>query len=431
MKALSIFDWQRLAVDEPAGWRLMLEERLATCLQKTNTSVLSASLMDAYGPGSAGWESSAGPLAGVPYAVKDLFDVKAVPTHASSVLPQLLNKSAELDSELVQVMLALGASCVAKTQMNEFAYGLSGENPHYGHCPHPLLEGCLSGGSSSGSAHMVAAGYLPVAFGTDTGGSIRLPAAWCGLYGIRWVPQYLMQGGFPLAPSFDTLGWFTRSPQEMAYMLQAWFGRDPAQAADAPNGTQATKAAPGAVFLPEALLQSETLAKTRALAEKMGLSFEGDFGELLELLPRCQFAFNVLQSREALVIHEAWLAESGSLYDPAVRARIERARDWTDADVAAAQATVLATKAWFAQYFDKHDFLAMPVCPAPSVPSAEAKPELREQTLQLTTPASIAGLPALTVPVWLDAQRSVGIQFIFKSTAPEVPLSILKLCDNI
>ncbi|MEM7791640.1 MAG: amidase, partial [Verrucomicrobiota bacterium] len=216
---LNLEDWQKLAANDPAIWKVKAREALQDCINKTNTSVVSSDL-------SEDLEITEGPLAGVPYGLKDLFDFAGVPTHNSSVFPELLDKSVEVDSDLVQKLKAMGASCAAKTQMNEFAYGLSGENPHYGDCPHPRLKDCLSGGSSSGSAHIVAAGYLPLAFGTDTGGSIRVPAAWCGIYGIRWVPGYSMKGAFPLAESFDTMGWFTRSAAEMVTVLKAWFDNE-------------------------------------------------------------------------------------------------------------------------------------------------------------------------------------------------------------
>lgn len=416
MKILNIAGWQALASSQPEDWQRLLLENIGECIGDTATSVISASLADSCTVGS-------GILAGVPFAVKDLFDVAGLPSHSSSIIPELVNRRAEVSAEIVDRMHALGASCAAKTQMNEFAYGLSGENPHYGDCVHPFLENCLSGGSSSGSAHAVSAGYLPLAFGTDTGGSIRLPAAWCGIYGIRWTPHYLMGGGFPLAPSFDSMGWFTRTGEDMVVMLKAWFGQS--------LGTRKGSIFRGQYFLPDDIVLPETHRVVDRYLPKLGLSEIDGVEELRAMLPQCQKAFNVLQSREAYAIHEKRLDEHAALYDPQVRARILRAREWTRGDIAEAGETSRRVRTWFDFYFETHDFLAMPICPGPSVPAGEAKPELREQTLQLTTPASLAGLPALTVPVWLDTRRSVGIQFIFKETSPVVPLAILDLCENI
>ena len=415
MKTLTIREWQALAVSDPKGWKQTLAAAIADCIEKNGTSVISATMLDACEPTPGG-------LSGVPYAVKDLFDVAGKPSHNSSILPKLLEHPADKSADLVKRMAELGGSCAVKTQMNEFAYGLSGENPHYGDCAHPHLEGCLSGGSSSGSAHAVAAGYLPLAFGTDTGGSIRLPAAWCGIYGIRWSPHYFMEGGFPLAPSFDAMGWFTKTNEDMALMLQVWFR----QSVDVVDHTLR-----GGYFLPEEMMSPETYEAVDRFVQRLKLSEIDECSSLHALLAKSQKAFNVLQSREALAIHEKWLEHSAALYDPQVKARILRAREWSDAEITQADETVVLVRRWFSKYFENHDFLAMPICPGPSVPVGEANPELREQTLQLTTPASLAGLPALTVPIWLDSARTVGVQFIFKEVAPAVPAAILELCKSI
>jgi len=409
--------WQQLAKADPQAWLASVRDGLARCGERTGTSVLSANLADRE-------PQRKGPLAGVPCAVKDLFNFQGTPAHCSSVLPPLLNQPAPADSELVTRLRSLGASCVAKTQMNEFAYGLSGENPHYGDCPHPRLRGCLSGGSSSGSAYLVATGCLPLAFGTDTGGSIRLPAAWCGLYGIRWTPGYHMQGAFPLAPSLDTMGWFTSGAGDMITVLRAWFGLPPLQR----NPTAA--AVKGALLNPHALLAGEVRHAVGKQAAALGISEAGETAELEALLPACNHAFNVIQSREAFAVHKSWLSSFAHLYDPAVRACIERGAHWNSGDIGTADSTAQRVKKWFADWFRSNDYLAMPVCPEPAIPPAQATPGLRENTLQLTAPASLAGLPALTIPVWLDSKRTVGIQFIFASVDARVPLSLLQLCEN-
>jgi amidase/aspartyl-tRNA(Asn)/glutamyl-tRNA(Gln) amidotransferase subunit A len=418
MNGTHIQEWQSLAKRDGSLWRQSVEANLAECIQKTDTSVLSAQTTDT---AKAVPELDTA-LAGVPYAVKDLFDVVGHPTHASSVLPNLLQGQPSCDAQIVQHMQHLGAHCVAKTQMNEFAYGLSGENPHYGDCPHPKLAGCLSGGSSSGSAHTVAGGYLPLAFGTDTGGSIRLPSAWCGIYGIRWAPGYFTEGALPLAPSFDTIGWFTRSAEEMATVIRAWFELESAPALTPLRG---------AAFFPEDLVSAEAHSAMLAFSDQFGLQVDAKMPTLRALLEPCQLAFNTLQSQEAYHLHRDWLAAYDPLYDPVVKERILRGQAWSEAELASAQQTLTRVRAWFDQYFETHDYLAMPICPGPSIPVAEATPKLREQTLQLTTPTSLAGLPALSVPVWIDSERSVGIQFIFKNVGPTTPLALLDLCSNI
>ena len=127
----------------------------------------------------------AGALAGVPYLLKDLFAVGGVPTRAGASFTPSPLCAPKADGRMVQSLKAAGAALAGKTHLHEFAYGLTGENAHYGDVEHPAHPDRTSGGSSSGSAAAVAAGIVPFAIGTDTGGSVRVPAAFCGLYGLR------------------------------------------------------------------------------------------------------------------------------------------------------------------------------------------------------------------------------------------------------
>ena len=230
-----------------------------------------------------------------------------------------------------------------------------------------------------------------------------------------------MEGGFPLAPSFDTMGWFTRTAEEMAQVILSWFD---GESFDQPSGVH------GTFFLPEDMVAADTYAALKNAAKRWGIPESELAAELKSILPACQKAFNILQSREAYIIHQDWLDAHGSLYDPVVKDRIERAKIWKEEEVERALATWDTVRVWFNRYFESYDFLAMPGSPGPSIPRSEATPELRENTLRLTTPASIAQKPALTIPVWLDGHRSVGMQFIFKDTSPEVPLALLEQCKS-
>ena len=405
---------QKCFIEDYNEWSRLIDNSLKECIDKTGTSVISQLIQ-------INKKNTDGPLMGVPYAVKDLFDVCGFPSRNSSVLPEF-NACATKNSAIIERMSQLGATCVAKTQMNEFAYGLTGENPHFGNCRHPLLKNCLSGGSSSGSAYLVAADYLPLSFGTDTGGSIRLPAAWCGVYGIRWAPGYFLKGAFPLAPSFDTMGWFSASDKDMTHTLRAWFNHDSANSTRELNGCS---------ILPKHLLEIESFDHLSAVLSHLEIKQLTNSDSFEALLSKCQFAFNVLQSVEAYAIHEKFIDKRMDAYDPQVMSRILRARKWTPADISKANLYKNKITNWFNDFFETYDFLVMPVSPTASVPLKDANSSLREMTLQLTTPASLSGLPALTVPVWLDEKRSIGLQFIFKKVEPKIPLAIVELCKNI
>lgn len=405
---------QKCFIEDYNEWSCLIDNSLKECIDKTGTSVISQLIQ-------INKKNTDGPLMGVPYAVKDLFDVCGFPSRNSSVLPEF-NACATKNSAIIERMSQLGATCVAKTQMNEFAYGLTGENPHFGNCRHPLLKNCLSGGSSSGSAYLVAADYLPLSFGTDTGGSIRLPAAWCGVYGIRWAPGYFLKGAFPLAPSFDTMGWFSASDKDMTHTLRAWFNHDSANSTRELNGCS---------ILPKHLLEIESFDHLSAVLSHLEIKQLTNSDSFEALLSKCQFAFNVLQSVEAYAIHEKFIDKRMDAYDPQVMSRILRARKWTPADISKANLYKNKITNWFNDFFETYDFLVMPISPTASVPLKDANSSLREMTLQLTTPASLSGLPALTVPVWLDEKRSIGLQFIFKKVEPKIPLAIVELCKNI
>ncbi|WP_269526601.1 amidase [Coraliomargarita parva] len=410
----SLDEWRELAKHDAQSWAEAVRSVVAACIEKTDTSVVSADL-------SASAVAGGGALAGVPYALKDLFNIRGWPTHNSSLMPDLVDHPVTDDSELVLELRRLGASCVMKTQMNEFAYGLSGENPHYGDCPHPSRPDCLSGGSSSGSAYVVGAGYLPLAFGTDTGGSIRVPSALCGIYGIRWVPGYCMGGAYPLAESFDTIGWFTRTAEDMRSVLEAWFD----------GGEAAFGRLRGSLLIPSGLVDAESEEVLTRAAAGLGLGEPGDAAGLLSLMPDSNKAFNVLQSREAYALHKERIRYYKDYYDPAVLARIQRGALWSGEDIESAEGLRMRLAAWFEHYFSDYDFLALPVCPGAAVPPSAATPDLREKTLRLTSPASLAQLPALTVPLMLDEKRSIGIQFIFREVSASVPLALLELCKTL
>jgi len=338
----------------------------------------------------------------VPYLAKDLFDIKGHRTTASSVFLQKVREPAREDAAIVRLLAESGATCVGKTHLNEFAYGLSGENSHYGDVPHPHLPGALAGGSSSGSAWAVAKGIVPFALGTDTGGSIRVPAAFCGLYGFRAVPGWMTEGCFPLAPSFDTVGWFTREKTFMIQLLEDLL----------PHCT-VSPVKPVAVIDRDWLSDEGISQIYRESAEQRSLEVdEALSAEVSRQIQDLPAAFNILQSREAFRIHEPWLDEWRDQYDPATLSRIERGRGWSDEEIEWARGKVREWKIWIEDLLKDGLTLWMPAIPRPSPPRQELTSAFREKLLALTVPASIAGFPVLTHPVPLAEGGSLGWQEI-------------------
>jgi Asp-tRNA(Asn)/Glu-tRNA(Gln) amidotransferase A subunit family amidase len=409
MEPRSIEDWMTLAACDPRAWHRILKRRLQHCQRTSQKRVL----CDAFIPHAP---SPSGPLAGVPFVIKDLFDRRGHSSPCGSILPPFLEYCAESDAEIVSDFEALGASCCGKTQLNEFAYGLSGENPHYGNCHNPLDPSRLSGGSSSGSAWMVARGIVPLAMATDTGGSIRVPAAWCGIYGIRWQPGQWLGGCYPLAAEFDTAGWFTATARDMAISLQ----KSDCQT----SAVEADHCLNGLACIPADSVDP-TISEPLAVAIN-GLGLARD-DKLLSssFLQASARAFNILQSRQAYAHHQLLLEQWGQLYDPAVRARLLRGRDWSVSEVQWARTVQVELSQWLDSYFSQYSIFCLPACPQSAPKISRASDELREKTLALTALASLSGKPVLTLPVCLDARQSVGLQCIFSAAESAIPLQIL------
>src|SRR5215216_5760430 len=159
------------------------------------------------------------PAAGIPLAVKDLFDTAGlVTTYGSAIFADNLPATT---AEAVRRLEAAGYANVGKANLHEFAYGITSQNPHFGTVPNPIAPGRLAGGSSGGNAAALAAGLADAALGTDSGGSIRIPASWCGIVGFKPTHGLVpMDGCFPLAPSFDHAGPMARDVERCAAMLE-------------------------------------------------------------------------------------------------------------------------------------------------------------------------------------------------------------------
>ena len=172
----------------------------------------------------------AGPLAGLTFAAKDLFDIAGHVTGAGNPDWLASHAPAPRTAPVVQRLVDAGASMAGKTHTDELSRGIFGENAHYGTPVNPKAPDRVPGGSSSGSAAAVAGGLVDFALGTDTGGSVRVPASFCGLYGIRPTHGRLpFDGVIPQAPSFDTIGWFAREPALLARIATVLLGIEPAR----------------------------------------------------------------------------------------------------------------------------------------------------------------------------------------------------------
>ncbi len=367
-----------------------------------------------------------GPLRGIPVAVKDLFDLPGLPTKAGSRFLPCERPDTSKGSAVQRLMTDHGLVYAGKTHLNEFAYGLSGENVHFGSVPHPTKPqgGRLSGGSSSGSAFAVGAGLTPLAFGTDTGGSIRVPAAFCGVVGLRLTPEHPLSkdGCFPLSPLFDTAGWFTTDAEDMRQSIETLL---PELGADAASEAKVTGAfLPGLAgeLEPEAATVLERLARTLVEAPADAAT-EAD---LTQELTGLHTTFSTIQSHDAFGVHEPWLDKHRGEYDPVVWDRIDRGRRWTPKQLESARERRTQLLARLSAYFESHSVLLIPAVPGPSPQSKDNDLSYRQRLLDLGAPGSLGGYPALSLPVKLSGGLTVGLQVLFPNVGTACVRTVLE-----
>ena len=396
---LTFSKWRELA---PAEVAREVHERAGALRAGQREAVFAMLACEAEIAGRLVADTAKSELAGVPFVVKDLFDAAGWPTKAGSTFLEEERARPEGDGALVARLRAEGAVLAGKTQLHEFAYGITGENPHYGDVEHPRLPGRTSGGSSSGSAAAVAAGVVPLAFGTDTAGSIRVPAAFCGLFGFRMTPHHpWIADAFPLAPSFDTAGWFTANAGDMAASLQALIG------------VKATGRAWRGAWLPFGDVDAELATAQEMVADWFGGPLETVLAERLRMeFAEAPKAFGALRGPEAWAVHAGWAERRKDAYDPVVFARGLAGRDVTVEAQAAARGVRERVIAAFDAVWEKYDFLVLPATPCVAPVKVDCTQATRDRIFELTTPVSLAGLPVLTFPVMLGGGFSTGLQIV-------------------
>ena len=346
-----------------------------------------------------------GPLAGVPYGVKDLFDVAGLPTTAGSAL-YADAPAAKADAAAVQRLCSAGAVLVATLNMDEFAYGFATINARHGTTRNPHDLARLAGGSSGGSAAVVAAGLLPFALGSDTNGSIRVPASLCGLYGLKPGHGDLPLGGvFPFAESFDDIGPFTTTAADMACLWEVLAGRElPA------GGGDARLARLGGRFRENA--DPAQIAAIDAIA--------GD-APLVELpdVARARSAAFLITAYEGGALHRAALARDAMAFDPATRDRLLAGALLPEQLYAAAQAFRAEYRARVAELFGDHDILLAPAAPCaapliadPRIAIDGALVPARSDLGIHTQPITFTALPSLAVPLRRPGELPLGLQLI-------------------
>ncbi|MDQ0380236.1 amidase [Amycolatopsis thermophila] len=316
-----------------------------------------------------------GPLHGIPIAIKDLIDVRGLPTTAGS--RHFAGHVAERDADCVRRLRAAGAVVLGKTATHEIALGPTGDRAAAGPTRNPYEPGRMSGGSSSGSAAAVAAGVVPLALGTDTGGSIRIPAALCGVVGLKPTHGAVSPDGvLPLAPSLDTVGPLARTAADCRLLWTVLSGTTPS-------------------------LES---------------------GRLVEVAPEeiphageLRAAYAVIQGSEAFAVHAERFRDAPELFGDEVRDRLRAGSEVRGWEYVRARDLRDRVRDDVRKLFQDNAFLILPTVPM-TAPPVDARTcdlgDVRTALLSLTSPWSVLGLPALSIPAGLAGDLPTGLQLV-------------------
>jgi len=322
------------------------------------------------------------PAAGAPVAVKDLLDTAGLVTTYGSIL--FADHVPARSAEAVVRLEAAGYAVAGKTNLHEFAYGISSQNPHFGTVPNPRAPGRLAGGSSGGSAAAIAAGEVELALGTDSGGSIRIPSAWCGTVGFKPTYDLVPAGGcFPLAPSFDHVGPMASTVDGCTELMRALV--------------------PG--FEPAIVGSLEELEVGVAWLEHADPLVRARVEEAAALFPRrraVEFPLapddNRLFMREVADVHRGLFPENADAYGDNVRTKLELCLEVTDAEVDAALRARAEYRERCEEALDGLDLLVTPTVAFVAPPADEQELAIRAGAIRFTYPFDSLGWPALALP---------------------------------
>ncbi len=336
-----------------------------------------------------------GPLAGLTFGVKDIYDIAGHKNGFGNPDWLRTHDAAKRTAPVVRRLLDAGADMVGKTHTDEITWSLNGENAHYGTPVNVKAPGRIPGGSSSGSAAAVAGGLCDFALGSDTGGSVRAPASFCGIFGIRPTHgRVSLEGACPLAPSFDTCGWFARSAELLERIGRVLLG---VEKPDAPRRlllAQDAFALAGDAIARALAPAVERVSALLGQPERVTVAAEG-LSQWLQI-------FRVLQGAEAWAQHGEWVTRVKPDLGPGIRQRVQWAADLDPALVGPARTQREEITARMERLLAGGAVLALPTVPgiAPLRNAAPADTEdFRARALALLCPAGLARLPQVSLPL--------------------------------
>jgi aspartyl-tRNA(Asn)/glutamyl-tRNA(Gln) amidotransferase subunit A len=370
-----------------------------------------------------------GALHGIPYACKDIIHTRGAPTTAGSRVP--VEKNIEEDANVIERLAGNGAVLLGKTNLHEFAYGATGENPHFGTVPNPYGAQRLAGGSSSGSAAAVACGLAPAALATDTGGSTRVPATLCGLVGLKPTQGRIsVRGVIPYCWSFDHVGVITRTARDAALFLGAMAGHDPMDpaSADVPIGDYGGAldgdirglriGVPRQFFLDHA--DGEIVGATHRIIELLQRLGAEPKAIDVPSMEHVRTVSIVIQMPEALSYHGRHLPERAALYGDDMLSGLAVGQFLLAEHYVRAKRMVEVYRRETTAMLDGVDAMITPACPivAPEIGTTTVTTDGLEEPVgnaltRYTTLFNMTGEPALTVPSGMHSSGlPMGVQIV-------------------
>lgn len=366
-----------------------------------------------------------GPLHGIPVAIKDNVDTADMPTTMGAA--HFLGHRPAADARCVALLREAGAIVIGKTLTHEFAYGPTGDRSVQGAARNPWDPARITGGSSAGSAAAVAAGMVPVALGTDTGGSVRVPSALCGLVGFKPSHGRVSDAGvFPLSPSIEDVGVLAQRVED----ARAFIGilsegaiADAGDASDAPRIAWLANA-------PFAIDHEPVTACARAAAERLAGAALLDGGEVALHARALQAALSAIQRSEAYEVHAERVEREPGKYDPEVLERLRASRPVQGWEYVRGLKERARLQTAFARIFEHVDALALPTV-AITAPVLQQRSVngpgsagVRETLLGLTNPWNVLGLPAISLPAGFVDGLPVGLQLVGPAGADAALLAL-------
>ena len=377
-----------------------------------------------------------GPLAGVPFAVKNLFDVEGLPTRAGSKINRALAPSPH-DQPLIERLEAAGAVLVGALNMGEYAYDFTGENAHYGPSRNPRDTTRMTGGSSSGSGGAVAGGLVPLSLGSDTNGSIRVPSSFCGLFGLKPTYGRLSRArSFPFVASLDHLGPLARTPRDLALAYDAMQGPDPEDpvCVDRPvepavpvlaRGTDDLRIGVAGGYFKKGMFPEACVAVQR-VASALRANIDIEIPEA----QRARSAAYIITASEGASLHLDRLRTRPNDFDPAIRDRLIAGAMIPAALAVRAQRFRRWYRAEVLKLFEHVDAIIAPAtpCTAPAIGQKTfvldgVELPVRPNIGIYTQPISFIGLPVVAVPVPLNPMP-IAVQVIAPPWREDIALRI-------